>query len=425
MLVAVSILHTSNASSLPFNGQSPDLAITYAQTNALVSDNVGSTQASFPQDHNGTSLQSGTEIDRLKRKLDGKSESDSSISAKSSEIDELKNRLSETNASNARLLADKSKEVDELQDRLNEANSASARLIAEKSNEVEELKNRLSESSLANARLRAEIDDMKRHFSSNKSIDSSEIAPALAEIAQQDNSARVLRSSAPLLMQDTLEAIQPESGSFDVETVQGGEHKDLAEQVRTQIKKFFATKDERFWKKTYEKHLKGHDQLSRENFRLAFRDLGIFLDEEGEREVFEGADSDQDQSLDFNEFLTAIKKPSTIEQWTAGLPLTKLVAAAFVPIIRQSKYKEDPLIALSECSAQVLSLALGVLKDGLNELLWKHISELKTGYCALKSLNLESQGPQANSKFSIGEVGTMSCGKINDFYGGLGTRVGL
>jgi hypothetical protein len=48
-----------------------------------------------------------------------------------------------------------------------------------------------------------------------------------------------------------------------------------------------------------------------------------------------------------------------------------------------------------------LSFILTVLKEGLNELLWKHISDLKTGYRALKSMNLETQGPQATSKFSM------------------------
>ena len=364
-----------------------------------------STQSSPPQDHNRVLLQSETESERLKSEL---------------------NRLIELDTTNAKCIRTQSSEIDELKNRLNETNSSSARLLAEKSKEIDELKNRLSESSSAIARFRAEIDDMKRQYASNKSIDSSEQAPATAELAPSiAQHARVLRSSAPVLVQDSAESVQPPSGSFYVEADEGGEHKNLADEVRTQIKKFFATKDERFWKKTYERHLKGHNQMSRENFRLAFHELGIFLDEEGEREVFEGADSDQDQGLDFNEFLTAVKTPSKIEQWTAGLPLSKLVATAFVPIIRQSKYKEDPLIALSECSAQVLSLVLGVLKDGLNELLWKHISELKTGYRALKSLNLETQGPQATSKFSIGDVGTMSCGKINDFYGGLGSRVGL
>ena len=311
-------------------------------------------------------------------------------------------RLIESNSSTEKCISAKSSEVEELKNRLSEINSGSARLVAE------------------NASLRAEIDEMKKQLASRKSFPK-DIAPLV--IHQDHRGTRVLQSSAPILAQDSVETMQSEAGSSKVEAL--GEHKDLTDEVRSQINKFFATKDERFWKKTYERHLKGHNQMSKENFRLAFNELGIFLDEEGEREVFDGADTDQDEGLDFNEFLMAVKKPSKVEQWTAGLPLTKLVATAFVPIIRQSKFESDPLVALSECSASILSSVVNMLKDGLYELLWKHISDLKTGYRALQSMNLETQGHQAPSKFSIGEVGTMSCGKINDFYGGLGSRVGL
>ncbi len=361
----------------------------------MVPGDIDSTRTSFQNDNSRTLSQRDMEIlilrSDLDRLIESNAKSEKNLSAKSSEIDELKNRLSETN-------------------------TASARLIAEKSKEIEDLKNRLSESCSVNASILAEINVLEKRFASH-------ISTETISVKEQRGMNDRLRQ-VPNSIEDSVDARSSEFGSFNVEADAWGGQKDLADEVRSQIKKFFAAKDDRFWKKAFERHVKGHDKMSKQNFRLALHDLGIFLDEEGEREVFDSADADEDQGLDFNEFLMAVRKPSKVEQWTAGLTLTKLFAAAFVPIIRQSKLKEDPLIALSECSPQILSSVVSALKDGLNELLWKHISELKTGYRALKTMNLETQGPQTLSKFSIGEVGTMSCGKINDFYGGLGSRVG-
>jgi hypothetical protein len=353
-----------------------------------------------------------------------KSQNDPSNS-KSQEVAELErlrtelHQMTQLNVSNTSTISVKSSEIDELKNRLSEATSANERL-ALKSKEIDELKSRLSEAHLSNTRFRTEIEDMRRQLTYQKSSDPSDDSLAV----QHDlRGARILEASNSSLVKGSVEATHADSSSF-YEADTSGDQKELADEVRSQVKKLFTVKDERFWKKTYEKH-KEHSQMSKENFRLALHELGIFLDEEGEREVFEGADNDQDQALDFNEFLLAVKKPSKVEQWTAGLPLTKLVAAAFVPIIRQSKFKDDPLVALSECSTQTLSLVINVLKEGLHELLWKHISELKTGYRAMKNMKLDIQENQAQSKFSSGgEVGVMSCGKINDFYGGLGSRVG-
>jgi hypothetical protein len=328
--------------------------------------------------------------------------------------------MTELNLSSAETISVKSSEIDELKKRLIETNSANEHLVALKSKEIDEVKSRLGEAQSSNTRFHTEIEDMRRQLTSQKSSDPSD---GPLKLQQDHRGTKILKASNTSSVPDSVEVGHSEFSPF-YEADASGDQKELADEVRSQVKKLFTTKDERFWKKLYEKH-KDSSQMSKENFRLALHELGIFLDEEGEREVFEGADNDQDQGLDFNEFLLAVKKPSKLDQWTAGLPLTKLVAAAFVPIIRQSTFKDDPLVALSECSTQTLSLVINALKEGLNELLWKHISELKTGYRAMKNMKLDIQDTKAQSKFSSGgEVGVMSCGKINDFYGGLGSRVG-
>ena len=151
----------------------------------------------------------------------------------------------------------------------------------------------------------------------------------------------------------------------------------------------------------------------KENLPSALADLGIEVDETELDEILFSIDAKGDVGLDFDEFQRAVSRPSSVEQWFGELPLAQMVADA-MPRVKGM----NPLRALSTATVEQLESSCLAFSEGLLKLMKNKISSLKDLYISqdLAESNLVA------AKF---ELSKMSVGKIEDFYAGLGTRIGV
>jgi hypothetical protein len=195
----------------------------------------------------------------------------------------------------------------------------------------------------------------------------------------------------------------------------------LKQLAKKNIEKFFMIKDDSLLEKTFDRFKeKDTGKILESNIKAALKELDINFD--NDETVI---DSSDEAAFTLEEFKFGISRPSKIEQWTTNIPFAKLIANGLSAIVYHSAKKNDVLAALAECSERNLISIADVLRDGIVRLILVHIKDLKVGYLANQKLNTPSSSPDDQSKFAFGDLKTMSCGNVKDFYAGLGNRVGL
>ena len=164
---------------------------------------------------------------------------------------------------------------------------------------------------------------------------------------------------------------------------------------------------------------KGNAGILKEDLKGALEELNTTV----QSDVLENMDLNQDGYFDFEEFKTAAREPTAMEQWTAALPLNNLVAAALSPLIglHPEWMGSDPLRALSLCSDDHVRSACDVIVEGILKVLSRRVHELKNSYKTMDDKPVRVKEDLEQSKFGIG---TMNCGDIPSFFEGLGGRVG-
>jgi len=199
----------------------------------------------------------------------------------------------------------------------------------------------------------------------------------------------------------------------------------LLAEVVDHVQQSFRPRDDLSLRKTFDKCKDTNKgKLTREGLKIAMTDLDHFLDDDAVNEIFDIVDADGDNSLDFDEFKAAVKRPSKLEQWTMGIPMFRIVASGLVPLVARSQVRDDPLRALAICSEEHIATVVEGMKEGLHKVILKHLERLKAGYDAINSLKDSAKLAKQMSKFSFGDVVTMNCGRIEAFFDGLGGRVG-
>ena len=161
------------------------------------------------------------------------------------------------------------------------------------------------------------------------------------------------------------------------------------------------------------------DYLTRSNFDAIRKELKVCFAVDIQAEEIAKAG---ERSLTKAEFKEEMGKANKIEQWTALIPVHKLLAAALTALIEH--HDGDPLPALVDCKHEQISLACEGILDSCRLLIEQHIRALREACEALDRAAAavdESQADSMPSKFS---VSTMSCGDVPDFFAGLGGRVG-
>ena len=109
-----------------------------------------------------------------------------------------------------------------------------------------------------------------------------------------------------------------------------------------------------------------------------------------------------------------VHKPSKTGQWTASMPLAELVADAM-----PRKTGSDSLRTIGEMSYSDIVAVCTAVAAGLKKMLLQEVQHLDQAYKILDQSNVV--GESSLSKF---ELFTMAGGNVQDFYSGLGARVG-
>ncbi len=154
--------------------------------------------------------------------------------------------------------------------------------------------------------------------------------------------------------------------------------------------------------------------MSLDGLRNALSHLDAIMDEQNMHDLFQEMDVNLDRGLDIDEFRMLVQKPSKIQQWTASMPLAALVADAMP---RNSGV--DALRTISTMCHDDIAAVCTVVSDGLKTMLMKEVENLGQAFKILDESQIDRQSTL--SKF---DLFTMAGGSAQDFYSGLGARVG-
>jgi hypothetical protein len=207
----------------------------------------------------------------------------------------------------------------------------------------------------------------------------------------------------------------------------------LMDQMRYEINSCLKRQDDKTLHdvfKTYEQHFsrgfkEGDEGLVKEHLKAALEELNIKEHGEIVENILKNTDVDKNGYLDFEEFRTAVREPTAMEQWTSSLPINNVVAAALSSLVGlHPEFKGssiDPLRSLSSCSDDHLRSACDAIMEGILKVLSRRVQELKYSFKSMDDNPINVKEDIEQSKFG---VGTMNCGDIPSFFEGLGGRVG-
>ena len=125
---------------------------------------------------------------------------------------------------------------------------------------------------------------------------------------------------------------------------------------------------------------------------------------------------DREEKLNFQNFLQLMQAESSIQKWTASLPICKIYADALTAV---SSSDRDPLKAISTITNEELNAACDGCMDAIKGILADELRKLKAGF-----LLMDEKSHCQNESAAKFQVFTMSCGHIEDFHKGLIGRIG-
>jgi hypothetical protein len=182
--------------------------------------------------------------------------------------------------------------------------------------------------------------------------------------------------------------------------------------IEESIEMFFVRNSEIELRKIFDERslLQGiQTYLKKEHIPEVLRDLQVHLSTEEIDERLNSFDSIESSGLSWDDFKKIVNQPSVVEQWTASIPFSRLIASAIPANSLDQLDHIDENEALRDlCQA---------LLPGTERLLREHIQ----GFKKARALMIKSKNKTSNisSKFSL-----LNCGTIDDFHGGLEKRIG-
>lgn len=168
------------------------------------------------------------------------------------------------------------------------------------------------------------------------------------------------------------------------------------------------------------KTAEGDRFLRREELCPMLNELGLEVSEDEAGDMFEEFDSNNSDTLDLDELMLLLRKPTRLYEWVKTLPLVELVVDAISAIPREQHSEQkksiDPLFMVSEMSCEDRRGVCFAVRHGLMSILEDSCKALKTAFD-------HTRRPDKYSKF-IGSIEVMSAGDINAFHSGIEARIG-
>jgi hypothetical protein len=161
-------------------------------------------------------------------------------------------------------------------------------------------------------------------------------------------------------------------------------------------------------------------------FYHALQDLGIIVHPEKAVHLFEEGDMDEDGGLDLAEFSRVVGLPSELEQWSATLPLAKLLGCCLEALLAndlpggKDTVPSGQLRRLCHLSRHELDGIAVEFSRGLRRLLADRTSILRQCYEELDRRAADC-ADGSSAKF---QSFPMAAGDARDFHSGLTGRVG-
>ena len=177
----------------------------------------------------------------------------------------------------------------------------------------------------------------------------------------------------------------------------------------------FSRRNDEEIKTAFKRYAQEGQQMAKENLSCALEMLGVCLpnDADSLEALFLEIDLNKNGFIEFDEFLLAVNRQSTIESWSRGIPWWKIVADS-VP----KQYSEDNLRRLSSFSTSQLDAICDAVSYGIKRELFAQIKNLKNSFA---EMDLKACVEGKCDKFKTFKA---SCGTVSDFHQGLGGRVG-
>ena len=156
------------------------------------------------------------------------------------------------------------------------------------------------------------------------------------------------------------------------------------------------------------------DRLTLPSDRLsnALQQLGLFVDETEARNYLLVAGGDQ-RSLGLDEFQQAAQGQWAGEVWAQSLPLAQLLSDTLPDCAECHRLR-----AISSLTAKEIRAVVEGFSEALEGMLSERVESLRK---SLLAMDEHKEGPRPNRKF---QVVSMSCGRIEDFHGGVTKRIG-
>ena len=186
-------------------------------------------------------------------------------------------------------------------------------------------------------------------------------------------------------------------------------YNNLVESVKQNVKVGLSMHDEKELRILFEQHCDADQMLTKNklNGMFPFKAANAFnVDIKPDRE----------EKLNFQNFLQLMQAESSIQKWTASLPICKIYADALTAV---SSSDRDPLKAISTITNEELNAACDGCMDAIKGILADELRKLKAGF-----LLMDEKSHCQNESAVKFQVFTMSCGHIEDFHKGLIGRIG-
>ena len=165
----------------------------------------------------------------------------------------------------------------------------------------------------------------------------------------------------------------------------------------------------------FEKYSASDGKISKESLKEAFTDLNVYTsDAEGFDELFIEFDLDSDGQIDFDEFKSAVLRPTPLETWSKQIPWWQIISDA-IPRTHSS----DPLRDVANLTATQIDAICTELGKSIKHVLCEQSRKLKQAFDAMDKA--PSTGP-TQTKFA--STFKASAGDCEDFHRGLSGRVG-
>jgi hypothetical protein len=178
----------------------------------------------------------------------------------------------------------------------------------------------------------------------------------------------------------------------------------------------FMRRTDDFVQSVFSRFANAEGRLVKEAALKAFEAVGLpqSCDEDFEAKFME-MDSNHDGLIDMDEFVVAVKQPSSVEVWAKSVAWWQPVADA-IPL----QAGKEALRAVACLSNEEVDVICDSLMSAIKRMLLEEVHRLKASFQKMDSNSIRTEGTAA-SKFKTFKA---SCGKVLDFHEGLKGRVG-